>query len=292
MKRISLSARPGFSLIEMIFVIVILGIVSSIGAEIITNTYKSYILQRAQHRGLLKTELVALQIANRLHHAIPGTVYRIKNDHTYESVESAFAGSDEDYIGLQWVSEDFDGFEAISGAGATGKARRPGWSGYCDLNTSTKNTLASPGSNFGLENTIIENLSKNTGGSSTKHLSDAVIYFPFDSQEHNISSATSTSAYEDNLTLENVSNRRMYQVYKLAWTSYALVVEGGDLYLYYNFSPSPKADYRTHPKSLILKQVSTFKFKGVGQTIRFKICKQENIGEDFNVTSCKEKAVF
>jgi len=57
--------RRGFSMLELIFVIVILGIVSSIGAEIIANVYESYIVQRAQHRASIKTELAAIQIANR-----------------------------------------------------------------------------------------------------------------------------------------------------------------------------------------------------------------------------------
>ena len=67
-------------MLELIFVIVILGIVSSIGAEIIAKIYGQYIIQRAQHRASIKTELAATQIANRLRYAIPGTVYRIKSD--------------------------------------------------------------------------------------------------------------------------------------------------------------------------------------------------------------------
>ncbi len=45
-----LRKRAGFTMLEVVFVIVILGVVSSIGAEIIAQVYESYITQRASHR--------------------------------------------------------------------------------------------------------------------------------------------------------------------------------------------------------------------------------------------------
>lgn len=269
-------------MLELVFVIVILGIVSSIGAEIIANVYEQYIVQRAQHRASLKTELVTLQIANRLHYAIPGTIYRIKNDGTLESIESSFAsGTGDDYIGLQWVGYDADSFEAVS---SNSTPRKPGWSGFCDLNASSKDSIKTLGSKLSLTNDIITNLSSNT-----KSLSDAAIYFPYQDSEHNVSGRTG----EDVIDLDNNASRIAEQ-YKLAWTSYALVVDSsGDLNLYYNFAPSPKASYSNTPKSLLLKNVTTFKFKGTVTGIRFKICKEEQIGDaDFNITSCKEKVAF
>jgi hypothetical protein len=73
-----------------------------------------------------------------------------------------------------------------------------------------------------------------------------------------------------------------------------LVVESGDLNLYYNFAPSIGSAIGAN-KSLLLKNVTNFKFEGRGQTTRIKICVEEFI--DGNVTgtgipSCKEKAVF
>jgi hypothetical protein len=133
---------------------------------------------------------------------------------------------------------------------------------------------------------IIKKLSRNTGH---KTITDAVIYFPDDFTPYPITAASGESMTITAPT--GVAHPRIAEQYKLAWSSYALVVEGGDLYLYYNFSPIP-GDAIENTKSLMLKNISTFKFKGAGRTIRFKVCKQENIGEDFNITSCKEKAVF
>lgn len=266
-------------MLELVFVIVILGIVSSIGAEIIANVYEQYIIQRAQHRASLKTELATLQITNRLRYAIPGTVYRIKNDGTKESIESSLTGSGDEYVGLQWVGYDADSFEALN----TTTGREPGWSGFCDLNASSKNSIRTLGSKLSLTNDIIKNLSKDT-----KTIANAAIYFPYQNTEHNISGTTG----DDVINLVNVSSRTLAEQYKLAWSSYALVVQSGDLNLYYNFTPSPAVSYSNAPSKLLLKNVTTFKFKGTAGGIRFKICKEEQIGESFNITSCKEKVAF
>ena len=273
-------------MVELILVIVVLGIVSSIGAEIIAKVYEQYILQRAQHRASIKTELAALQIANRLRYMIPGTVYRIKNDNSLESIESSFTGSGEVYKGIQWVGYDGDSFEAVSGDSSGGSnPRRPGWSGFIDLdsNSTDKDHLQTPGSDLALTNTIISNLSP-----TSRNIGNAVVYFPYDLAEHNISSVSG-----DIITLATATHRHIVEQYKLAWSSYALIVEGGDLYLYYDFAPIVATTRPNNtPHELLLHHVSTFKFKGAGKTIRFKICRDEPIGEDYNITSCKEKAVF
>ncbi|HEY9191179.1 MAG TPA: type II secretion system protein [Sulfurovum sp.] len=265
---------PAFSMLELVFVIVILGIVASIGSEMIVKVYESYIVQRAEHRATLKTELAATQIANRLSSAIPGTVYRIKNDDSYEPIESALTGTGDDYIGLQWVGSDTDSFSA---------AATPGWSGFCDIdsNLTTKTSLSTPGSDLDLTNTIIGTLSNG------KTIADAAIYFPGYNTVHHIATGTGQT-----ITLDDNASK-IVEHYKLAWSSYALVVENNDLYLYYNFIPTPAiAIPDTASRSLIMKDVSTFKFMGAGRTIRFKMCKQEPISEDVNITACKEKAVF
>jgi len=277
-------------MLELVFVIVILGIVASLGSEMIAKVYQSYILQRAEHRASLKTELAATQIANRLRYAIPGTVIRRVStapftSYTFTEELSQSMGTNPDFYNiLQWVAYDGDSFEAI----ASDTNRKPGWSGFCDINISTDTIISSPGSNLDLTNTIIQNLSS---GTIARDLSNAALYFPYDNIEHNLSSAMSATATDDNnITLDSNASR-IVEHYKLAWSSYALVVDDGDLYLYYNFTPSPKVAIGA-VRSLLLKNVSTFKFQGSGRTVRFKICKDENIGEDFNIISCKEKAVF
>ena len=277
-------SRAAFTMLELVFVIIILGIVASIGSEIIANVYEQYILQRAQHRASVKTELVALQIANRLAAAIPGTVVR-KTDTSgtvTEGLDSDMSLSGDSYHVLQWVGSDIDSFNTYDSTN-----QKVGWSGMVDVNnpSNSATSLFTPGSDLGLTNTIIKNLN---GGALPAAWSPAV-FFPYDSTNYSLTTPLSGNT----LTLAGTGASHIMEHYKLAWTSYALSVENGDLYLYYGFDPAVGwAIPSGTNKSLLLRKVTTFKFKGAGRTIRFKICKEEDIGEDFNVTSCKEKAVF
>jgi len=263
--------RPAFTMVELIFVMTILGIVASLGTEMVVKVYEGYLVQRAEHRASIKTELAATQIANRLASAIPGTVYRIRTNDTLELIDSNFpTGIDgDDYKGIQWVSADTDSFSAAA----------PGWSGFCDVDVSATDSINTPGSNLALTSTIISNLS------NTRTIADAAIYFPYDTTPYTISGVLGNT-----ITLDNNAST-IVEHYKLAWSSYALVVESGDLFLYYDMNATPATPVG-NTRSLLMEDISTFKFRGAGRTIRFKICKEEPISEDANITACKEKAVF
>jgi len=273
--------RHGFSMIELIFVIIILGIVSSIGAEIIANVYESYILQRAQHRASTKTELAAIQIANRLAYAIPGTVVR-KNGTGAGGTDINEPGNPTDTT-LQWVGADADSFKAITSA----TNRLPGWSGFCDVDNSTTTSISTPGSNLNLINTIKGKLGLT---------SNPQIYFPVES---GLRSYQATLAPPSTITLSNYiapptvgGVAKIAEHYKLATSSYALEAKAnGDLVLHYNFTPQRGVAVAGNNK-ILLRNVSTFEFRGDGRTLRFKICADEDIGDTTPITICKEKAVF
>ena len=272
--------RRGFSLIELIFVIVVLGIVASLGSEIIANVYKSYIVERAMYRATMKTELALNQIANRLRYAIPGTLgARADKNSTFVPITAVTAG---DNKVLQWVAYDGDSFEAL----ASDSNRTPGWSGFCDLDRSGSTWIVTPGSKLSLTDSIIGNLS---GGSRT--LANTVVYLP-DGSDYNVSGRNG----EENLTLAGSgipSGESLYERYKLAWSSYALEVNSvGDLILHYNFTPTVGAAIANDQESLLLHNVSNLRFQGTEGAIRIKICKMERITEENNVTACKEKVIF
>lgn len=291
-------------MLELIFVIIILGIVSSIGAEIIAQVYESYIVQRATHRSSIKTELAATQIANRLTYAVPGTVIgRISQaDPTYRAIDDLDA---ETYKIMQWIGYDADSFGAH-----TSINRRPGWSGLCDLDESNVTGIATPGSQLALSETIIGNLSNGTKG-----LADAALFFASTYNPTTISYGadssglcTVASGAGETITLDAAgTTRNISELYKLAWSSYAIVpvqrdgsictdpaTQVCDLHLRYNFQPWDGDRYNDNniSSSILLRNVTVFRFTGTGNTIRFKICQRENIGEDFNITTCKEKAVI
>jgi len=270
--------RYAFTLIELIFVIVVLGIVTSIGSQLVAKVYQNYLIQRAQHRVSIKTELAALQIANRLSAAIPGTLYRIDANGHYEKIDAGVPlGTDgSHYKGIAWVGADIESFQAAS---------VPGWSGFCDVNVSSRKSVVTPGSNLSLTYAIINNLN---GGTlpSTWH---PVLYFSYMDSPYSINLPLSGTTLE----LAGSGASHIAEHYKLAWSSYALLIENGDLYLYYGIDPLAAHTIPGSAKrSLLMRNIGVFKFKSAGGTLRFKICKEEKVGAELNVTSCREKVVF
>jgi len=270
-----------FSLIEVIFVIVILGVVASIGSKIIAQVYESYIVQRAQYRAAIKTELALNQIANRLRYAIPGTVgARVSlGSPTFTPITNSLP---EQSKVLQWVGADGDSFEAITSAANL----RPGWSGFCDLTASTNTNISTPGSNLALTTSIINNL----GGA----IADALIYFPYEGNHYGI-----TSGDEETIVLDTAipAGDTIYERYKLAWSSYALEVKIIDgvkkLLLHHHFAPIVKTPIVSDTSTVLINNVTNFRFQGSEGVLRVKICVEELIGFDSDkIHTCKERVIF
>ena len=266
-------------MLELIFVIVILGIVSSIGASVISQVYESYIVNRAQYRANIKTEQALNQIANRLRYAIPGTVgARVSKTSAIIPITEINSTATRDV--LQWVGADGDSFEAVTSS----TSRKPGWSGFIDLDQSDdKATLVSPGSNLDLAADIITNL-----GDS---ISNAKLYFPDAIPTIDIDSVSGENIAVTLTTGSNISER-----YKLAWSSYAIVFDAGDLWLYYDFEPTVGIALGAN-KSLLLSNVTTFSFQGSEGAMRIKVCQYEYMGENTSLEndtahSCKEKIIL
>lgn len=307
--------HPAFSMIELIFVIIVLGIVASIGSQIIASVYESYITQRALYRSSMKTELAAAQLANRLAYSIPGTVIG-RNDALnpdFYALEDIPAGVT-DYTILEWIGYDADGFG--TSATITG-SMVPVWSGYADVNAPTTNVdaLTTPASGLSKLDTIISNLRRN--GSSTA-IGNTAVLFPgsytaytigFGANSDNIH-PVSGQTNDTILNFNTRANRDIKEHYKLAWTAYAIVPvlvnnpedrgfqEGDqlwDLVLHYDYQPwdgETLGDVPEAQRYVLIRNVSSFKFKGEGNTIRFKICQRETIGQTYSINTCKEKAVI
>jgi len=306
------SFKRGFTMLELVFVIVILGIVASIGASLIAQVYESYIVQRALHRTSVKAELAAMQIANRLTYRISSSVIGRKLPtgtpaNEYLPLDQV---PDDSYKILEWISYDNDSFSAQS---------KPGWSGFCDVdsNDTNRTAISTPGSNLvGSTSTIISNL----GGA----ISDAAIIFAGHEYSPTINYIANcmgftdstcispVSSVDNNITIRVTDNnvKVMTDQYKLVWSAYAVVptaltsteltdrgFKSGatiyDLALHYNYQPWKGDTYldNTTLNSTLITNVESFRFVGKGDTVRFKICVVESIG-DTSIRSCKEKAVI
>ncbi len=295
-------------MLELVFVIVILGIVSSVGATIISQLYENYIIQRAMHRVSIKTELAVNQIANRLAYRI-GTSVIARNPTAgsyMKLVDVALGVSNKNNSILEWIGYDNDSFSAQA---------RPGWSGYCDTTASSAATgIITPGSQLAKTTAITNNLSG--GGTPPLALlfglhgiqdsvgvdqeADCYGYNGNTGCIHQVTINNATTLGTNRATGTNISTH-----YKLAWTAYAIVPvppsdgtafsdTNFDLELRYNYQPWNGTQYTAGQSSILLRKVTAFKFAELGGTIRLKICATEQVGDSSttNVSACKEKVVI
>jgi prepilin-type N-terminal cleavage/methylation domain-containing protein len=259
-----IKTHKAFSLIEVIFVLIILGVISSIGSSIIVQVYESYITQNALYKVTTKTELVANQIVNRLTYAIPiSTISKVTDNngtwiHSTPPIENTewiqlknimFGTSA--FRSIEWIAYDNDSFSAST---------TPAWSGVGNYNTSNKNILNTPGSNLALSREIIFNLSngkvdldRSISATAPFNNSGAIVfkqengYFTGISEYdpscmglmnyHNISTINQNSSCifpikresNEQFSFQRVGESKIItERYKLAWSAYAIVPEDPD----------------------------------------------------------------
>ena len=294
--------KRAFTMIELIFTIIILSIVAYVATGLIAKTYMAYNRVNTLHKANIKVELALNNIANRLSYAIVGTVVKRKSGtNNIEPINSA----PDDYDILEWVGKDIDGFESQDA-----NTSKPGWSGFCNINSSTNTKIVTPGSDLNFLNTLITNLSV----AKVTNLQNIAIFFPGNYNYRNIgykdtSGGTSGVAITNNYTA-NPNNpyftlstpiTRVTEHYKLAWSAYAVLpincgTNGCNLELRYNFRPWNGEYYdsgvRTTPRSIMATNVTVFKTFATENRIHIKLCIKEKIGVNKTTSICKEKVVF
>jgi len=309
--------RKAFTFLELIFAIVILGVVSSIGSSIIVQVYENYITQKAMHNVSIKTELAINQIANRLTYRITSsTIARNPDtsavDYFLPLQDINYGSSNKDRFILEWIGYDEESFSART---------QPRWSGYADIAATTRTRIRTTGSRLNTARTIIQNLAGNTNEPAL------ALLFSLGGQAFSNTLASpgpSCYGYDDaNMTCIHqvtIRNNRNFNAnmpagvnisdhYKLAWSAYAIVpvdragnvlttisdVRNFDLELRYNYQPWNGIQYDdpATSKSILLRNVTAFKFSEQGGTLRLKLCATEKLdGIKTNISVCKEKVVI
>ena len=302
--------KKAFTMIELVFVIVIMGIVASIGAEIIVKLYDNYLRTRSINKLQFQTELVLDQIAKRLTYRIKdSTVARVNNSGTYVPL----ADANSSYRILAWIGKNYEGFLGES----NGSMVVPGWSGFVDLDSNKTNAtqIKTSGSNLNYATDIINALSYGAvdlnGSDTGSSVIRPVIIFKglsgYDVSKYGWNGGDGNYTlkvkyntinpdileFDENITVKGVTE--ISEQYDLAWSAYALVPEGSqddfNLTLYYNFQPWYGNDYNSTIGIPLMEHVSTFRFRQIGETIRIKLCiRDDRTGGDYGF--CKEKVVF
>lgn len=288
--------RLAFTMIEMIFVIVVLSIVAGGTFLQIAGVYEDMV--QKQYSGELQSEAMVTveQVTSRLSSSVKDSLVAMTTTAGAGCVPVSLVNADVNYV-LAWIGKSD---ESNLGLWDTNDYK-PGWSGFVDIQPSTKTSIVTPGSKLSNAETIINQVAGIANSLSTNPNSPVAIYFA--------GSGTNTNACSDFFT----TSGKMYQVtrtgdtqlniiganiptqiseqYSLSHSAYAVARNGTDLFLY-SFRPwlgeTPASD--ANPK-LLARNVSGFGFKWEGGLFRVNICVSRNLN-GFPIEVCKEKAVF
>ncbi len=296
--------RRGFSFLELIFVIVVIGILAKFGTNLLMTTYNAYTQSTITNRLQVDAELALKQVANRLQYRIKDSVIGRLPAGGFTALSSVGGGE----TILEWIGYDVDGWLGLDNDAGFNS---PTWSGFIDVNTpaavAATTYLESPGSDTNDSDTVIQALRAN--GSATSFNNSAIFFTGANSDvqtdygwagallnQTGAAHPVQTGGTVTQLTaaVTNFAGIDVYENYKLAWTAYAVVIQGNDLALYYDYQPWEGETYANDgTRVLLLQNVDTFKFQAVGETIKVQICvnEQNTLGGGLYAI-CKETAIF
>jgi prepilin-type N-terminal cleavage/methylation domain-containing protein len=301
--------KKAFTLMELIFVIVIMGLLSKYGVEFITQAYRSFMYSKINN-DLESNSAIAVEfIAKRLQYRIKSsTIARTGKTTDFDAIGDI--NTSKSYTVLEWISTDAEGFRGKD---------KPYWSSIVDADLSDKDKLISPQTETNTTDNLIDILSY--GLSS---IDDASIYFLdsltningygwdgnalVDQNTSSIHPIKQDVTFIDRLlprkggtTISNdFKGTKISEYYKLSWTANAVVIQNydpvrkmGDLVFYYNYQPwDGEIFYNDANSSIIMKNVSTFQFLSVGSVMKIQVCTKSDLIADEEYSICKEKTIY
>jgi len=288
--------KKGFTLIELVFVIVVMGILAKFGTEFLANSYQNYIFSSINNKLQNQSAYAAEFIAARLQYRIKDSVISRKyGEDDFRSIEEA----DEDDTMIEWTQIAIDSFRGVS---------KPFWSGIVDLDEGNKSALYSPETNTSAINEMIQSLSN-----GNCDVNDSVLYFvgaSSDINEYGWNGALNdqnktlhrVKADEDNISLflpngGDFSQRDVYEYYQLSWSANGIALvdyndttKMGTLKFFYNYQPWEGESYEDGDSTVLMENVSTFSVVAIGQTLKVQVCVKSNLVQEYAI--CKEKTIY
>lgn len=304
------SKRGGFTIIELVFALVIIAIVGTVSADVIMRVYEQYVFSRDFERGQNDTRRTLDIIAARLQYRIKNSAVGRRPGVGGDSILSLnHENIDTNYPILEWVGISYESQRATDAdgrAGWSGAAYKTSTSGFHLARSNLTTAWATESEMIG---TPLHACTSWTDGDS----SDCSVfvfagsdlrgdYFGDQNSSWGWSAGTDTYSYfrilpnagvlDQNITLatydagglwDNVppsakGTERLTNYY-IARSAYALMIEkaavtdeSGDLVLYYDYRPWLGERYDGGRRAVMLRDVTNFLFKEQGSVVRLVLC--------------------
>jgi len=276
----------GFTLIELIFVILIFSIITFTSVNQITLIYDDFSQKNTISKLKDETEYAAQKLELLFENSIKESIISFSsvNYEDCKSIHDTLISNDSKTIA--WLGiEKYGQYGEYQNGYYT-----PYWSGIVNLEKSNTLSINDPVANF--DKQLI--LEKDISGSANI----GAIYFD----------STSTKSCEDFyinggkeifevtgvgniLTFTNNKPTQISQKYYLTNSAYAIKIENeSDLVLYYNFHPWQQQTYLSGSKTIISRNIASFGVESSNGLIRLNICSKHFEGMEQKI--CVEKAIF
>jgi prepilin-type N-terminal cleavage/methylation domain-containing protein len=293
--------RGGFTLIELIFTLVVVGIVASITTDVVRLLYERYALSREIARADSELRRALDLIGNRLSYGVRQSMIG-RNLNTGAITPIDHPDLDDDYEMLEWIATAYE--SRLGMAATTGAPLQTGWSGFF-IRTGA-DALISPESHF---EDAAEPIEVSLTGNGDPFGNNHTILI-FDRSDLNASHFNwlddNRSAYysiaptsEESLTFTHYEGDPDQTLptahYYLARTAQAVWVEDGDLMLAYDYRPWREEDYLDGKRSKVASDISAFNFRARGGIVQLVLCRRVDAfgeAESEQAEFCKERVVF
>ncbi|MFA6761238.1 MAG: type II secretion system protein [Sulfuricurvum sp.] len=279
--------RKAFTLLELIFVIAIMGILAVYGSGLLFQAYKNYFYTKVNDELSSKSAAAVESIASRLTYRIKPSVIAKRADGSFVGIDAATP--DGNFTILEWIGFDADGFRGDG---------KPYYSGIIDLDPSKSDAtkLYSPDTNTAAVDDSIQALGGLGIDGSVLYFvgspSNVVDGFGWDGTHdalHIIKKDTNESLFFPQSG--DFSGVDVYEYYQLAWSAYAVELDSNNtLQLYYNYRPWLDESIADAKKQKIMDNVGAFRFRSAGDLIKIQVCAKSQLVEDYAL--CKEKTLF
>lgn len=302
--------KKAFTMLELVFVIVIMGFIGKFGVDFLAQAYNSFIFSKINNELQSNSSYAVEFIAKRLEHRIKEST--IVRNTTAGTITELSMSNDANADVLEWIASDIDGFR--------GSNTTPNWSAIIDIDAGNPR-LVSPESNI----TAIDNLIKILSNDAVTGINKAAIYFvgsppstvnaPAENnwgyngaiinQTENIHPIQNGGANNEFLPRGGTFvGKEIFEFFKLTWTAYAVSLSDynattnlGNLTLHYDYQPWNndtyllKSDGTQTKTAIIMEDISAFRFRAAGSLIKIQVCAKSDL-TNREYALCKEKTIY